>query len=462
MRSRVVDLFIFAFIPLMLLLAWSVSQSRMDELQGAASATPATQPAAPRVPVTFARSGREVRVQVPQLPLLSEAMALRAYGRIWVKAVAQNQKSVVSAEFLAPEVRVPTVFSVAPVNRAEFVFAEVVVYPDRDVEWDKEITLYSCGAPEWFNQWAAATGLPVKQIALADLASAKLAPADEKAKSLLILGSAAAGKDLADVTKLAGDQKVNVLVLDADWFGDAAGPVSIAPAQMLGGLAQMAKQNWPQPLTFTSHRQPWGGIANRWAWIVDEHGLPLVEQAAYAPEGMFAGDPLPVLCSYLPWATLLGREEIADQTFLEMLKAGARVTPRSPMMALGRVWPEKFNASQRPVLATAMKGQDRRLGGVFILDIRGDGFPPDDEWNSGQSWELRDLLILGDDKKLDESKWLKLDRAKKTSKREGVVWLSDDELPASRDNQIRLMLKLTELGVPLATPEPEKAKGVNR
>jgi len=39
-----------------------------------------------------------------------------------------------------------------------------------------------------------------------------------------------------------------------------------------------------------------------------------------------------------------------------------------------------------------------------------------------------------------------------------VVWLSDDELPPSKDNQIRLMLKLTELGVPLAPPSQQEEK----
>jgi hypothetical protein len=63
---------------------------------------------------------------------------------------------------------------------------------------------------------------------------------------------------------------------------------------------------------------------------------------------------------------------------------------------------------------------------------------------------------------LDEWKWLKIDRAKKTIQtaqtRSDVVWLSDDELPPSKEGQIRLMLALTELGVPLAPPEKEETK----
>ena len=68
------------------------------------------------------------------------------------------------------------------------------------------------------------------------------------------------------------------------------------------------------------------------------------------------------------------------------------------------------------------------------------------------------LLILGDDKMLDEWEWLKLDRAKKQIGAAGVQWLPDDELPPSKENQIRLMLTLTELGVPLAPPDQEEER----
>jgi hypothetical protein len=59
---------------------------------------------------------------------------------------------------------------------------------------------------------------------------------------------------------------------------------------------------------------------------------------------------------------------------------------------------------------------------------------------------------------LDEWEWPKLDLAKETIHRPEVVWLSDDELPPSKDSQVRLMVKLTELGVPLAPPGEEEKK----
>ena len=67
------------------------------------------------------------------------------------------------------------------------------------------------------------------------------------------------------------------------------------------------------------------------------------------------------------------------------------------------------------------------------------------------------LLLLGDDPILDQWKWLKLDREKKTIGRPVVVWLQDDQ-PWKKTYEIPLMLKLTELGVPLAPPEEQEKK----
>jgi hypothetical protein len=342
-----------------------------------------------------------------------------------------------------------------------------VAYPDRKVEWDKNITLYSCDAPEWFRQWISATGLPVKQISN-DLTSAKLAPADDKGKSLLILGPPAAGNDLSDVAKLAKDRKVNVLVFYADWiggvslgprwFGDVAGPVSVTPPQMLGGLAEIAKQHWAQPLKFSSHRKCWPGIANRWAWIVDGNGLPLVEQVR-PPASNYVEYPS-VFLSYLPWAACLGREELADVVFLKLLSASAGAELPTLLSSVGVLFPEmdKEAAKKRPVLAAAHQPLQYVPKHVLVLDVRGDARPTAERLTDGESSEGPPLLILGDDKMLDEWEWLKLDRVKKTINRPGVVWLSDDELPPSKDNRIRLMLKLTELGVPLMPPKQEEKR----
>lgn len=482
-----------AILAIMLLASTTQARSQPASTQPKPSTAPANGPHKPNnCPIVFGRAGNKAVVECVPIQKGVKHVVLRAFGRNWTSPVVVD-KFVATVE--VPSVRVPTVFSVVDPDDVDFILGELVAYPDRDVEWDKKITLYSCGAPQWFDQWAAATGLPVKGVVVADLASAKLSPADEKGKSLLILGRTATGKDLLDVAKVANDKKVNILVLDADWFGDAAGLVNIAPAQMLAGLVEIAKQHWPQPLKFISHRRPWPGIANRWAWIVDEAGLPLVEEIRpLSPDELAllpAGDPPThekapqfeekprMLLSYVSWRELLGRSESAEASLLAMISSAATAKPREchwhPIWFVNHIWPDPKNCDCPILLAVRSGGFWKRQdlpsakpdydGPIYlILDLRGQQKGPATEGMSLSEYCRRgitgapvvNLIILGDDKMLDEWEWLKLDRAEKTINRPGVVWLSDDELPPSKDNQIRLMLKLTELGVPLAPPKQEE------
>ena len=421
-------------------------------------------------------------------------VALHAYGRVWTDKIPVNAKtwrgveSGIEAEIQVPKVRVPTVFSIRsiiPVGPGSEI-GILVAYPDSDVRWDKAVTLYSCGALRWFDQWAAAVGLPVKQIAVADLAAGKLAPADEKGRSLLVLGGHYHTDGLADVVKLANDKRINILVMDVPWYGGPAGPVTVSPAQMRGELAEISKQRWPQPLKFASHRRPWPGIANRWAWIVDARGLPLVEELRF-PEsavrtvvvsGALAAPPAPdrrsLILNYLPWERCLGRNESADAAILDLLAAsGHRPAPDVRDVETTIVdSPKGMNLKNRPVLAAAILppravhgsiSPQHRVEFVKILDLRGSDEPV--EYLATQRQTLQEfiehgghtrLLILGDNKLLDQWNWLKLDRHKKRIARAGVQWLPDDGLPPSKDNQIRLMLKLTALGVPLSPPQHEE------
>lgn len=242
-----------------------------------------------------------------------------------------------------------------------------------------------------------------------------------------------------------------------DWFADSAGPVAVKTKHMRAGLSDIRRQSWAKPLVFSSHRTPVGGILNRWSWIDSPDG-PLVEQVQRYESGLLSGQHCPVVLSYLAWERVLGRHEIADELLLSLLAASAKAKSAVLAERFGRVWPEKVDANDRPVLARAYDPEDHHMGGVFVLDVRGDGFPTEDQWKGGAAWEHARMLILGDDKRLDESKWLKLDRAKKIAHRPGVVWLSDDELPPSRKNRIQLMLELTQLGVPLAPPGQEEKK----
>jgi len=443
--------------------------------QPASAPRPDSQPA-----ILFAGSGQNVEYAASS----SARVVLRAFGRVWAesKGLVIVDTGRVVPSIAAPEVRVPTVFTVTPPDAPDKVLAQLVVYPDRKVEWDKNLVLVAHAAPAWFVQWSHAIGLPVMWTTKNAKLPVDLPKLKDGQRALLILGHQTAGTDLPDVAKLAGGMEVNILVLEAGWFGEAAGPVSVAPPQMLGGLAEIAKQRWPQPLKFATRRRPWPGIANRWAWIVDANGLPLVEQIRTVdwPVTLTNGKHFPeagkegrFTLSYIPWYGQLGRRDQADEMLLALLAAAAN-RPEGQRWYMPGILHPKIDADtgkDRPVLARVMPGLERPwnhtelVSGVAIIDLRGKDSPPNDllaECKKPQAVLERTsrplLLILGDDKMLDEWEWLKLDRQKKTINRPGVVWLSDDELPPSKDNQVRLMLKLTELGVPLAPTSQEEKK----
>ena len=464
-------------LPLMLLAAMPCAFARAQAVD--------TEVKSPPPPVTFARGGQEMRVWLhpfgwPHPGLAKLNVVLIAFGRTWSKPapVAVSSASA-SADMVVPKVRVPTVFSIViDENKKRDIVGELVAYPDRDVAWDEKIVLYSCGAPAWFDQWATATGLPSKTITPAELPTAEFGQVGEDAKTLLILSPSATGRrNPAYLVKLANEKAVNILILDADWLGDAAEAAAVGGGQMRGDLlAITGKQTWASGLEFRSHWQPCGTIANRWAWIADGDGLPLVEAIAVA------GTPLtarrPVVLSYLPWAEQLGRNESADATLLAILSAAAKAEP--PKIAghpVEFIYPKKteLNAKDRPVLSAVRSVEpvlredvkpDYNPPIYSILDLRGkeeirypDGDLSEICRNSiGARQAICKLIILGDDPILDEWKWLKLDRAKKQIGAAGVQWLPDDELPPSKENQVRLMLKLTELGVPLGTPEQEEER----
>jgi hypothetical protein len=461
-----------------LLPAPACAQSPSAESRATSPPAPTTQPAA-IPPITFARGGQKIDPNILYVSgewgiggigVFKNEVTLTAFGRVWAgPADVAQQSAGAKTTMTMPKVRVATVFSI--VDRGKRVVGEVIVYPDRDVQWDANTILYSCGEPPWFSEWARAVGLPVKQIAPADL----LPGEKSNVKALLILGPGQVSNDLSHVAGIAQNQRVNVLVLDARWIGESAGPVSVAPAQMCGALAEIAKQHWPQPLKFSSHRKCWPGIANRWAWIADGNGLPLVEELAQHP---FLRPR--IVLSYLQWQDQLGRREQADELLVGLLTAAATLEMHKGLGAFTRfgpieVWmvypPDKqIEPKGRPVLSSMRSGRYSIVEpkSVSILDLRGTEKLPAEllgecrkiEGSIGprEGRKESDLLILGDDKMLDEWEWLKLDRVKKTINRPGVVWLSDDELPPSKDNQIRLMLKLTELGVPLVPPSQQEEK----
>jgi hypothetical protein len=399
-------------------------------------------------------------------------VALWAFGQRWGEPLPVKQGAV---QFLAPEVRVPVVFRVTAAGDAKAVVGEVVVYPDRPLAWDKDVQMAAVEPPGWFDTWSAAVGLPIRRFEkLASLDSGHWPAAGRP--SLLILGRVAAQDRLAGACRLAAERETNVLVLEADWFGRrevGERTTAVSPAQLCGDLAAIGRQSWPHPLEFAARQQPWPGVSNRWAWIVDARGLPLVERFAASNPPLAAAHSV-VVC-YLPWQRQLGRRDVADATLLALLSAAAKTLLPNLGRRIELVYPkqEAVSRRKRPILAAAAAAAssagDLAAALLYVLDLRGPTRPPEEAIREAKSLEDRigaredrpglkpsELLILGDDAFLDEWKWLKLDRAKRVVRRAGVIWLSDGELPPSTINQVRLMSTLTELGVPLAGPSPKE------
>ncbi len=283
-------------------------------------------------------------------------------------------------------VRVPVVFRLCPSRDSKIVFSELVVYPDQPKPWDKETPLVAAGVPDWFDTWSQTVGLPLHKVedpALLDAGNWRM---PEK-PGLLLLGRKAAGGGPAAICRFAAEHKINVLVLEADWFGvekTAGAPgtpgreTALSPKQLTGPLADWQDQRWPLPPTFRRTALPWFAVANRQAWIAsDEYPLPagqdsnpsqnaypLVEEIRSPQTGAQAWQ---VVLSYLPWQDQLGRCEVADGLFLRLLAATAKgAKDRRPLDGGWRLlYPaaSEIKAGERPVLAAALKsavGQLRR------------------------------------------------------------------------------------------------------
>ncbi len=368
-----------------------------------------------------------------------------------------------------PTVRVPTVFTIVSPSYSNRLLGELVAYPDRNVDWDSKITLYSCGVPSWFDQWADAVGLPLKRIPCTELQEATLVPTEGDGKSLLILGCKSAGNNLADTLRLTRDKKANVIILDAAWLFPGRTTLKLRPGDFLGPLASLNTQTWAKPLSFSRLRIPNRILCNRWA-LAETFPIPSRNRAMpVLPLEVigFLNAGFWVTVSGIPWQEQLGRREQADELLLEVLKAAATFAPKVETLRQGiLLYPEKVVYDPKtmgycPALACIAQNNDTvDAARVLIVDLRGDCSPPPDilDHLTAQVKNMGNqdrLLLIGDDPILDEWKWLKLDREKKIAHQPEVVWIEDDH-PWDNTYEIPLMLKLTTLGVPLAPPEPQE------
>ncbi len=405
----------------------------------------------PPGPVSFGRSSATIEAAIGTGDgAAPETVVLSASGRQMSRPTVVRGGKI---RVRVPLVRVPTAFVIVSADEARREVARLVAYPPKDVAWDAGATLYAAGTPRWFDQWAKAVALPVRR---GDDGKLPDIPSDGRRTSgrrLLIVGAAGAGDDAGRVLALCRSKRINVLVLEAAWFGHGQ-PVeaTVRPADLARDLSAMRDQKWPVPPSFWVGRRPPDAVLNRWAWI-EHQRFPLLEEV-----------PLParrrrVVLSYVPWQQQLGQKELADAAFLEVLAAASRPARRW----LIHPPPSELEAKDRPVLAAAVKAWRRHRSlppRAYVLDLRGAESPPKIVAAAlghlqGDVTAATPLLVLGDDPLLNGWGWAKLDRKARSSKRRGVIWMSADELPSSSEYRVRLMQKLTQYGVPLTFAEEE-------
>ncbi len=455
---------------LLMLAPNSLAQSRPTGAQPIASGAPATRPARSQVPITFAKSGGKASVELAAAHAVYGEVVLRAFGRVWSPPVTARFQHIDdvptwTAEFDAPAVRTPTVFAVArakPADATADVLAELVVYPDRNLPWDKKTLLIGVRAPKWFSQWARAAGVPGQWFDGKTPATLPALRPDQR--RLLIVGRSQAQAQYAEFRQRPWRRAFNILVLEAPWMPAEHAPLQLKPSNMRGPLAALNSWRWARPLEFSEFRAPNRIVCNRWAVVDTETRVPPLEVV-----GELSAEPWTML-SGIPWQEQLGRREQADDLLLEVLKAAAVFAPSIETRRKAvPVYPEKIVYDPRTMAycpALACTTDDEKAADtarLLIADFRGPAPAPQDVPDrlsaAVKTLGPKDrLLLLGDDPALDRCEWLGLDREKKTIKRNDVIWLADDQ-PWDKTYEIPLMRKLTELGVPLAPPaQREKEK----
>jgi len=449
------------------------------------------------LPVTFGQSGETVSVRFTRGGCdATFPVVLEAYGRFWAGPTHAEGRT---ARFVVPAVRVPTVFRVVTADGDRARLAELVAYPRGfSLGWgpprsgvgldepSPRATLVSAGAPVWFREWADAVGLSVVAFESSDGPKSRGA---EPRRRLVIVGRAEAGRSPRDVTRPLNRSTDAALVLEADWLGEleappdasATAPIAVVPEMLAGELSDLRGQQWAAPPIFAAAASPWPGITNRWAWI-ERNASPLVERI-----GGTAGC---ITVSYVPWQRQLGRNELADALFRQILLASANPATDAPALdrRIEMIWPPEAEVRRgmRPVLAAAIErrpGMGEVISGVTktsrlheespsddvprlrIVDLRGPNLSRDEAASlqlPRDVSERRPLVVLGADPAFDEGRWADSssvddsDENRRKKRPPGLAWLADDSLPASASARIQLMQVLTQWGVFLDLPENEE------
>jgi len=425
-----------------------------------------------QLPVIFMRGGETIRLEAdfPHIDR-SHRLMLRAYDQLWMPMTAPammptTTPAAATATIEVPEVERLTVFTITVATQPFRKVGQIAAYPQQsrwtDRQEEKPVVIYGLDVPIWFRQWAHATSAPLIET---DAKGLKRRVASSEMPALAVVGPKSAGHAWSDVSQLADGADINLLVLDADWFGPIhQKTIDVGPDQMQGRLAELRSQQWRRNLSFPDHREPWAGLINRQLWI-EHDGVPLLEQV-----GPLVAERRIVL-SYLPWARQLGQNDLADDLLEYVIRIVAE--PRAsaekllrPLRMLDDICrAADADPADRDVLeaTTRSLSQDiEQVDAVRVVDLRGTK-RVSDELLKGISIEAASvdedhpLLILGDDRTLDECKGIELDRSKmKIIKPVGAVWLPDDVLPPCQTARIRTMITITDFGVPIEEPSKEK------
>lgn len=414
------------------------------------------------MPSRFGTSGAKLSVRLRGTG--EEPVVLRALGRNWTDPIAPRKGTI---EVELPTVRVPTTLSVVAAGTVEPALARIVVYPaGARVSWEEKVSLYIASeSPEWLREWQSAIGLPATRVKPGDFPVG--AERVGRSARLLVVGRSDAGKTVNEFLDRQAAWQINVLVLEADWFGavsdEAAALGADREERFHHSLSELNRYTWPQNVSFQGVAGPWPGIANRWVWI-EGPSSPLVEDVRASRNDRR------IVFSYLPWHQQLG-VETADAIFLEILKQAARNSARNTPLDREFVlaWPpaEVVSATKRPVLTAILRERQNqrdanarsetgtapeltlRLPPLSILDLRGPALSANDAAGLPAVSPKQDWLVLGTDPGVQIPKPEPLKEAAEAgaAKKSRVLHLEDDVLPASTKGQVRLMQVLTDQGV---------------
>lgn len=440
----------------------------------------AESPAGEAIPVGFCRGGERPALRLADAP--AGQAVLRAFGRDWAEVERDGERR---GTVRAPEVRVPTLFTIETSNRP---IGELIVYPAQHAaEWDAELLVcVGDDVPAWFAEWLSALGVPHRIVETPSLTAEKLSRilAERKARRIVVaIGARNGGSEPEALARRQRQVAAPMVAFDLSWFGPPLEERTTLHATAAG--SEIVAASGPRALAeipVTSRRSPWNGVARRVAWLATPDGQPVIEAAA----GPLPGHPL--VFSYLPWQRILGRYDGADDLLLGVLrKAAAPAKPWPRPAVLRLLLPEgtMVESATRPVLtrhAAWLKESDQSVPErsrpfhdewptipntaadiappeVLLVDLRGPAVSRGDAERVITALESslgrQPVVILGEDSAIDARLDELAKRIAEKRRPAALHRLPADDLPPGDAHVVELVLLLTRLGVDLG-PIPEQ------